>query len=207
MLCRFLRKDTVRVSFERIAKVFGKNKNRIKYQIEKYLNGPNLNGRPPLLNSQQRIILENEIERKLIAGINPTFDYITHFVHETFGKKADQDPIRHFISYYFKEKYKSVIGIGMDANRIWTPEEDIDNYYNNLERILPYIRAQFCYHVDEVSYLEREDVREVHVIVRADYQMKTCYYSIDQNSKRAIAIHCICTDAEFIPPTIIKNEE
>ena len=203
VLCRFLR--TVRFSFERIAKIFGKNKNSIKYQLEKYLNGSNLNGRPHLLNSQQRIILENEIERKLIAGINPTFDYITHFVHETFGKKADQDPIRHFISYYFKEKYKSVIGIGMDANRISAPEEDFDNYYSNFERILPYIRAQFCYNVDEVGYLEREDAREVHVIVRADYTMKTCYYSIDQISKRATAIHCICTDTEFIPPTIITS--
>lgn len=64
----------------------------------------------------------------------------------------------------------------MDANRISAPEEDIDNYYSNLERILPYLRAQFCYNVDEVDYLEREDAREVHVIVRADYQMKTCKY-------------------------------
>ena len=93
----------------------------------------------------------------------------------------------------------------MDANRISVPEEDIDNYYCNLERILPSIRAQFCYNVDEVGYLEREDAREVYVIVRADYPMKTCYYSIDQNSKRAKAIHCICTDAEFIPPTIITS--
>ena len=74
VLCRFLRTDTIRVSFERIAQIFGKNKNSIKYQLEKYLNGPNINGRPPLLNSQQRIFLENEIERKLLAGINPTFD-------------------------------------------------------------------------------------------------------------------------------------
>jgi len=101
LICQSLRTDTVNVSFERIAFLWGKHKWSIQDQLRKYIAGPRPNGRPSLLTQQEMQILHNEIERYLNHEGNPTYEYLSVFVQDELKKSISTEALRHMIRNNF----------------------------------------------------------------------------------------------------------
>jgi hypothetical protein len=180
----------------------GKKKSVICEQFEKFSEGVKPNGRPPLLVEEELMLLKEEIERYLLNEGNPTYEYLSGFVHDVMHKSIGTEALRHILHYRFDE-YKGVPGIPFDEKRLQTSEKEIDTYFDKLEILLKTVHHAFCFNLDEVGQQEYCDAREVYVLVRSDYSPKTCPYPVNRNARRATALHCIATDAEYIKPMII----
>ena len=81
--------------------------------------------------------------------------------------------------------------------------EQLEQYFNKLDRILPLINFRFCFNIDETGEDTYVDATSVKVIVPSDFAQTRAKIPVGRGQKRFTIVHCISTDGEFIPPFLI----
>ncbi|KAK8845734.1 hypothetical protein M9Y10_020652 [Tritrichomonas musculus] len=103
-------------------------------------------------------------------GFFPSFDEVTELILERFNLAFHIDSVRHYVKRYFS--FKTSIEVPFDQNRLACPEQTIDDYFSLLEHNVENANSSFVYNLDEVSFQEYVDSREVTVIVPENFLQK-----------------------------------
>ena len=129
VLFNYLHNDHIRVSFERIAKLFGVSKQSVNNQYLKLQKVILPDGRPPSLTDEEISIIEQEIERlHLTPGspIYPSYYDIFDFINLKFNKSIQLDTLRHILKNKLGDKFKICLGIALEVDRSDVLIEDIE---------------------------------------------------------------------------------
>ena len=91
----------------------------------------------------------------------------------------------------------------MDELRLDANEQEIDEYYENLEEAAEGIPFQFIFNIDECGMQDWMDAREQRAIVPKDYDKQTAPFVVSRNGKLATALHCIAGDGSWVNSQIV----
>lgn len=202
--CEYLRQINCMVSYQKIGAMFFVNKSIVKDQETKYKFGVLPDGRPPSFTNDEVQELFQYIDSH-IDNEALTYEDISEYVYLKFHKDVCKETLRHFITRRFCNDFKSVIGIPMDSKRLDVDENDIDQYFADLEQAIQEVHPYFVYNLDEVGVQDFQDAPQEYVLVRKNYDKQARYYPVNRSGKRITALSCICTNADWIPPMIIVN--
>ena len=194
ILMSFLHNDHIRVSFERIAKLFGVSKQSIANQYNKILKEPLQDGRPPSLNDSEITIIENEIDKlhnTPSSPIYPSYNDIYDFVSLKLNKNIPIDTLRHILNSKLGDKFKSCIGIPLEIDRSTVDINDIEENLHLLKTKIQGIHSSFIFNLDECGYTEYADAREKKLIVPVSYSKLTVTYPVARKMKHASVLACI----------------
>ena len=139
IICEHIHNDFIKVSYERIGKVFNENKFAVRNQHYKYLYGKNKNGRPSKLNDEQiKKVIQKIYSYHTNPGysIFPGFDDIEEFILNEFNIQIKRDTLRHIINLKLSNIFKTVIGKPMDSKRIEANILSIDINLNILSELI-----------------------------------------------------------------------
>ena len=129
VLCSHLRNPPLKVSYERIGKLFDESRHLIWDMEKNYIRGPGVDGRPCTLNDNELNILRGLINQLLYNPafrIYPTFAEISDLIYTNFKKYISQDTLRHLFYTKFSDDYKTCIGVPMDKDRVEASLIDIE---------------------------------------------------------------------------------
>lgn len=202
ILCKYLRNDEVFVSYDRIGQIFEETGHCVMDQHHKFNRGYNPDGRPPTLTADQIEEISNYIKEEHLQNnyqIFPTYYDIYDFVRKKFNKNMYIDTLRHIIRDKLGHLFKSVIGVGMEQNRLQVKLEDIENNTNELKRKIEGVPTRFVFNLDEVGYEEFCDSHEIYVIVPSDYKQATAPYAINRRKRTSVLVCISCDNFEIIP--------
>lgn len=172
--------------------------------IEKQLSLPlvsNENGRPPLLNCEQQLVLIQTVIELNNTKIYPTLYDIEQITIEMFKKLISIDTIRNYI--ISSEKFRIIDGEPQDIERVNVQLEALDAYYAKLEQEVNGVPASLVFNMDEAGQDEYIDTHSMKVIVPITYTSATIKIPVRRSVKRSTVIHCICCDGTYPKPLVI----
>lgn len=94
VLCSHLRKDPLKVSYQRIGDLFGESRHLIWDMEKNYNRGPGIDGRPCSLTDSELQHLKEYLDRLIFNpafSIYPTFPEICDLIYEHFKKYISLD--------------------------------------------------------------------------------------------------------------------
>ena len=109
------------------------------------------------------------------------------YIFNPFNKSLYKDTVRHLIRYKYTDKFKNVLGVPMEDNRLNSNIIEIEENINNLRRSIIGIPIEFLFKLDEMGVSEYEDGRSKTVIVPINYSNCTAPYPVSRKGK-----HCTC---------------
>lgn len=203
ILKRYLRNETVMVSYERLGDMFGG-----KYCVEKQLKKLKkeekdelmIAGRPPLLNEEQRTFLINMINDMHSRKYYPSYDEIRSILEDQIKLIISNDQIRNYIRN--NTEFNFAIGDCMDQDRIDSSYVEIDLYYDILKASVKGVDARLFFNLDEVGEEEYSDAQELTVIVPKSYSKSRIPIGFVRR-KRCTGLVCIAMSGENQKPLII----
>ena len=198
------------VSQYELARFFGIERPTVQYHINhpffSFENIPRPVGRIPLLSEDERIHLIQWIAKTHELRHPATYQVISEFIQDQFGKRLCLDTIRHMV--YSMEELKVVTGKPMESDRIFCDSQKIDQYFCDLEACLEFgIPPEFIFNIDESGFQEWVDARNLQCVVPSSYPKTTVKIPRDRASKRSTMLGGICADGSTIKPMIILSRE
>lgn len=203
IICKTMRSDTIRVSYQRIADVFGVSRQLVRKDHQKYIRGIGIDGRPSKLNQEELNQIENEIRMLHLMESYPSIDYISTFISTRFHKFLYTDTIRHIIRNNFKGKFKSLPGVPMEDNRLNVNINQIEENINSLRIKVKGIPLRFVMNLDEMGHSDYEDARKISLIVPYTYQKASVPYPVSRATKHSTCLACINPYGLFCKPLYI----
>lgn len=193
ILCRYLRKGRIQVSYERIGKIFHKTRFCVLHHHKKFLRGQRKDGRPLSLNADELEQLKEEILRlhSLSPPTYPTYEEILDYIKEEFGKDLYQDTFRKLVLQQLGDIIRPCIAKPIDENRMDVDVQDIEHNYLELRRLTNNIPMQFCFNIDEMGHTDFSDAPIKTVLVPYNFNKLETYYPVERSVKRASVIACI----------------
>lgn len=194
VLCSHLRNPPLKVSYERIGKLFDESRHLIWDMEKNYIRGPGVDGRPCTLNDNELNILRGLINQLLYNPafrIYPTFAEISDLIYTNFKKYISQDTLRHLFYTKFSDDYKTCIGVPMDKDRVEASLIDIETNLMQLSQKVSGVPAPFVFNVDEMGQSDFADAHETVVIVPKNFSKPRAEYSVDRSIKTATCLACI----------------
>lgn len=182
-LCSVLRTNTLLVKYRAIGDIFEVSRHKICKCNKKYLKEERIDGRPPILSTQELSLIENEIVKLHQHYIYSAIDDITKFIFNTFNKNLYKYTVRYIIKYKFTEKIQEK---GLNSNII-----EIEENKNNLRRLIIGISIEFLFNIDEIGFSEYEDGRIKPVIVPINYLNWAAPYPVSKKGKHCTCLACI----------------
>ena len=206
VLCKLLRDDLQPspLSYEKIGHLFtpSRSPSTIREQEIKYKEGVKQNGRPPLLTPDEEALLKDLIYQYIENDGYPTYEDISDIIIETFGKYLAIGSIRSFLKRM--PDFKSAIATPLEETRYLCPYTDIEQYYDDLAKLLESVPIGWLYNLDETGQQDFVDARQVHVLIPSDTKSGTrIRYAVDRNGKRCTALVCISSDGKFLKPLFV----
>lgn len=202
ILISYLHNEQINESISKLGKLFGSRhcvqKQYYKIQNAELLKSP---GRPKLLNDKQHAELENIIRSWHSNKVYPSYDEIAEFILERYQISLDIESCRKYIENNMN--FQNSIGVPLDQNRFSCSEKTIDEYYSQLEEVVPRVNPCFIYNLDEVGYQDYVDSRMVIVVVPEEFVAKKVSIPYDRNAKRCSALVAIALNGENVKPTLI----
>lgn len=210
IICMHLHNDFINVSYSRIGALFGKNKDCVRNQHDRYKFGKNKDGRPfKLTNFEMNAIVQRILEYHTNPGfpIYPGYDDIEEFIIQRFNKTVKSDTIRHLINRNFRQLFKNVIGKPMELKRMEANIYEIDENLNQLAQKIEGVHFQFVINIDEIGNQDFSDAELKTLIVPANYPMQYAPYSVDRSVKRSSCIAAISPGGIVTIPQIAVVRE
>ena len=204
VLCTALRENVdIPVPYERIGSIFNlpKSAAAIREQYIKYKNGTRANGRPSLLDENEMQLLKELIMKKIDEEGFPTYEDVSDMIIEHFGKYLAIASIRGIIKKM--PEFTSATAVPMEQGRYDCPFQDIETYYNILDKALDKVPIGWLFNLDETGQQDFVDAREKKVIVPSCRVHERNVYPVDRNGKRCTALHCIASDGKFLKPLMV----
>lgn len=198
------------VSQYELARFFGIERSTVQYHIRQGLTNAGSPiksiGRPPILTEYERTMLIDWITLTYEQKYPATYQLISDFLNDKFGKDIRLDTIRHLVSTM--EELKVVVGKPMENDRVFCQSEKIDKYFDELEAALEFdIPPEFIINIDESGYQEWVDARDIHCIVPSCHPGVNIKVPKDRSTKRATMLCGICADGSTIRPMIVLTRE
>lgn len=203
LICQWMKNDTINVSYQKIADVFGVSRQLVRKDHQKYLRGEGIDGRPSKLNDAELSLLEKEIKRLHAEEIYPSYDDIIKFINENFRKNLYSDTVRHLIRNNFSSLFKSVLGVPLEDSRLNVNIEDIENNINLLSRKVKGIPLQFVFNLDEMGHSDFADAQRHSVIVPINYNKTSAPFPVSRATKHATCLACINPYGLFCKPQYV----
>ena len=204
ILCKTLREELdPPLSYERIGTIFSPPKSpaAIREQYLKYKNGVLQNGRPPLLSSEEILELEKNIEKHISEEGFPTYEDISDLIITLFNKYIALPSVRSLV--HRLESFKAISAMPIEQARFKCPQEKIEEYYKQLADSLVGVPVGWLFNLDETGQQDFVDSHQIRVVVPKDFKNDKAVYPVDRNGKRCTALHCICSDGQFLKPLFI----
>ena len=205
IICEHIHNNFIKVSYERIGKVFNENKYAVRHQHNKYLYGKNTNGRPSKLNDEQ---IQKVIQKIYSYHTNPGFSIypgfgdIEEFIFNEFNIQIKRDTLRHIINLKLSNIFKTVIGKPMDSKRIEANFISIDMNLNVLSELIEGVPINFVFNIDEVGNQDFADAEIKTLIAPAGYNQLYAYYPVTRSCSRSSCIAAISPAGLVCSPQI-----
>ena len=203
LLCSVLRTEKIRVSFERIGKIFGKSKFSVRDMYNNFIRGPARDGRTCSLNDNEMNQVELYIKSLHLAQPCPSYPSyldIALYISEKFGKNLLMDTLRKLICEKFRYKFKSCIGVPYESDRLETSITDVEQNLNILYEKINGIPLPFIFNIDEVGEQRYTDACEKYVIVPWSYDKLTVPIPVERDGRRSSVLVCISPNGQTCPP-------
>ena len=182
------------------ARLFGVDHKALEKQLSLPLES-NENGRPPLLDDEEKQILINKIHALIASKNHPTLYDVQQITIQLFQKIISIDTLRNIV--IDSDLFKIIDGVPQDEDRVNVSENDLDRYYNNLGMCVNGVPASLVFNMDEAGQDEYVDTHSMKVIVDASYTKPTIKIPVRRQIKRSTLVHCICNDGTYTKPLLI----
>ena len=187
-------------SWTAIGKVFHLSKGAVNSNYSRGIEATEV-GRISFLDDEEINILIEFVIMQFHTGPPPTYDVLIEFIKNQFNKSIMSSTLYKLIKKI--PQLKPVTGTPMESERVLCDPDSIDEYYDNLEKILDgSIPAAFVFNIDEVGFSEWADATTVTVIVPSDFTCDDIKIPVPRAGKRASMVACISADGESINPGI-----
>ena len=207
-ICKYVRTETINVSFERIGKVFDETGHCVMIQYNKFNRGPTLDGRPAKLNDGQIALVKNYIDGFITENGHlkfPTYNDVADFISEKLNKYLIPDTLRHIIRNNFSNDFKTVTGKAMEFNRLNVELSDIEKNLYDLNEKIRGVPTRFLFNLDEIGCEEFADSQDIKVIVPKKYRGNCAPYGINRRKRNSVLV-CISADGfDCIPQITIRR--
>ena len=191
-----------RFTHDQLAKKFGISRQFLKKQVDKRKNGVLEPHRPSQLSTAEKEQLIVHLRSCWSAFEYPRYDDISFFIESEFQKIISDDSLRKIVNE-MKDVCKVIEADPIEEKRYDVILEQLEQYFNKLDIILPLINFRFCFNIDETGEDTYVDATSVKVIVPSDFAQTRAKIPVGRGQKRFTIVHCISTDGEFIPPFLI----
>lgn len=172
--------------------------------FERQIKAPilsNPNGRPPVLNNEEKLNLFSAIEYFHNCNIHPTLYDLQQFIITNIQKVISVQTIHNYIKQ--SKKFKIIEGIPMHDKRCSINEDDLNTYFEQLKVAVNGTPVSLIYNMDEAGEDEYVDSFSMMVIVPISYDKSTIPLPVRRQSKRSTLVHCICADGTYLKPLVI----
>lgn len=205
IICQFLRNDSIKVSYERIGKVFVETAHCIWDQHQNFCRGERSDGRPSTLSKSE---LEDVVEyiKKLHSDNSyptyPTYADVSYYIIQKFNKFINDDTLSHYFYRDLNNDFKTVEAQSKNSNRLFVTLASIEENTNKLAQEIQNVPPDFVMNLDEVGCHDYVDAQTKTVIAPSSCKDKVVYYPVGRSGKRASAIVCISLSGLVCPPQI-----
>jgi hypothetical protein len=130
-----------------------------------------------------------------------SYDGILDWLYIQHRLSVLPDTLRHMIRRI--DAFKTVQGIPIESSRCQVTIEAIENHFYRLPKEIENVSTAFIFNADESGFQDFVDVREVHVIVPADFESDSVNISSQRSEKRVTMLAAVSTDGSALKPMII----
>ena len=187
-------------SNHKLASLLGVDHKSFEKQLKLPID-PNPNGRPVILNEEEKNILFSEINGYLANDIKPTLYDLIQVVIEKFKKTISPDTLSRYIIE--SGQFRIIKGEPMDLNRYEVDDEEMKQYFVDLKNTVDGVPASLVFNMDEAGQDDYIDTHSIQVVVKSTCQDKIIQIPLRRESKRATLIHCISADGTYAKPLLI----
>jgi hypothetical protein len=124
-------------------------------------------GRPTILTAEQRARVVGFVREQFDIQKPVTFANLSEFIEIELGIVITADTLRHDV--HRLAEFKIIEGVPFEADRLEADPEEVDEYFNCLQRILIDFPAAMIVNFDETRHCEWVDSRIEKVIVSIEF--------------------------------------
>jgi transposase len=203
--CRILRRDLQpKVSFQKIADIFGVAKSTVWTHVRKFeANGnlPGPAGRPPKFTREQKNAITALITFSWQNGTPLKISDLKCVIANEWAMPVDRSTIYRLIDG--DKRLRTVTGKPIEEARMAVVRSQIDQYFDTLEKNVTGCPAHFVFNLDEMGYQAYADRVSATFIVPSTCQDEFIYYPVSRRGKRITLIACIAADGSFLRPAVV----
>jgi hypothetical protein len=202
---RILRRDfQPKVSFQKIADMFGVAKSTVHAHVKNFEENGNLPGSPGRRSKftiEQRDAIATLVTASWQARRPLRLTELKNVIANEWGIAVDRSTLSRTIRK--DRRLRTVTGKPIEDARMGVAETQIDEYFNSLEGCVTGCPAHFVFNVDEMGYQAYADRTEAKFVVPSICQDEFLYYPVSRRGKRITLIACIAADGSFLRPAVI----
>jgi transposase len=188
-------------SLSKIAAVLRATKGTLSKVYARSLTPRLKGGRPSALTIEQLEFVEVIVRDAFDRRESVTYSEIMIQLELEYGVCLLPDTLRHVIRRI--PWCKTIDDVPQEASRVHCDEAAIDQYYEDLERMLQGVPAAAIYNVDETGFNTWVDASRLKVLVPADFEGTEIPIPVSRNDKRASCIACIVASGRALKPLIV----
>ena len=201
-----------RISMQNIADLFEIAKSTVAWHLSKPCDiasgcTSGQNGRPSVLSDDVAESLIKFVQYMFDQRVPCSYEEMRDFLQDEHELVININTLRSWVSRC--GRLRTVVGVPMEDTRVFSSEEAIDDFFNNLEEILNVaeIPSAFIMNLDEAGFDQFADRRRTRRIVPTEYTLNEIPTPVSRNEKHATLLACICADGHCMRPLLVLQRE
>jgi hypothetical protein len=191
------------VSDVNIGQIFGIKRGTVWSHINEAGWTGNGRGQQPMFSREEEEEMKAYVLQRMDENAPAGFIDLMAFADTHFGKNIHLDSIRHWV--HRCQDLKEVDGHPQETVRLNCNPQEIDGYYDDLDRILHDFPAALVINLDETGHQEWADRTDQRVVVPESYEGDSIDIPINRASKRSTLLGAITADGFALDPMVIMH--
>ena len=194
---------------ELIAAIFSLNRGTIYNHLQRFRKeqeeGPMPRGRPQKLPPEIILELEKKIVEDYASHMPSTYASLTDWLHRVYGLEITPDVLGAIIRR--QQTLKTVKARPMEDRRVLCDQDAIDDYLDELKRMVNDRPACLVCNLDEMGYLEYQDTPVQTVVVPEFHKGGDMPLMVNRCKRRMSILTCIFADQTTAVPLVVLSRK
>ena len=200
------------VTLQELADLFGVTKSTIAWHLSKpfdRIEGSQAGrpGRPRKVSEEVFEAMISFVVGRFESRCPCTYEDVREYLEDEFEVTINLNTLRSWI--HRSDVLKTVTGVPMEDERIFSSEEEIDTFFARIEEILRIVDvpSAFLMNIDEAGFDQYVDARKSTRLVPSSYEHAEVPAPVTRAEKRATLLAGICADGHCLKPLLILQRD
>ena len=200
------------VTLQDLADMFGTTRSTILWHLSKPFDRAEGSqagrpGRPRKVPQEAFDAMISFVLRSFENRCPCTYEDVREYLEDEFEVTINLNTLRSWV--HRSDALKTVTGVPMEDERIFSSEEAIDDFFARIEGILNVVDvpSAFLMNIDEAGFDQYVDARKSTRLVPSSYERSQIPAPVTRAEKRATLLAGICADGHCLKPLLILQRD